>query len=336
MQLDEKSLSPTILAIPLLAFSLLNIFIQYSQEWIQEFACTEIGLLILTFILPFVIHDLLQAQKNIAKLTSQSIYFCHGLLIQLIPSSKDWIKFILFSIIIAVFGLITVQPGVFGLPWEVPLINTLFRIWVVTFLLGYGIVICLYLFNLNSICKLDKVFGVNVNESDIFAWPINEVRSIYITCIRLLKIAVFIYISAIVSLLRAPGVPILALETDIGLLWIVSPAILILTYFLIFNRKIRSFLPRWKLSALNYINIFLKQESCQYFHKHSNHKPENINSLLTWRRNIQTEDIEVYDWKPILAIVGILLGPTITILSPPIPPTIKEVISEIFNLTILN
>lgn len=323
MQLDEKNFPSEVLAVTLFAFSLLNISAQRFLEWLPEFIPTEMGIAFLTLAIPYTIKYILSEQENLARLISQSIDATGEFSEQLKPNRMDWIQFILLGFAIAILGLITVQPKVFGLPWTIPLLNILFQIWLFIFLLGFGIVVCLYLFNLNSIIKIDKIFICDGSHRKIFAWPVSEVRLLYSSYLRLVILAVFLYVGGIVSLWLTPAAAFLALQTNIGRLWVAPPALVILVYFLIFSLKIRSFLPRWKLNAINKINTILEKESAKYFEEPSNQKTEHIDRLLSWRRLIQSEDIKVFEWKQILTIVGIILAPTIRVL---FFPVIKEAI----------
>lgn len=328
MKMDKKNFLSTVLAGALLILSLLNIFAQRSQQWLQDFIPTEIGITLLTLAIPYTIEYILSEQKNLAKLISQSIDATGEFSEQLRPNWKDWIQFILFGFTIAILGLITTQSNVFGVPWTVPLLKIIFRIWLFIFLLGYGIVISLYLFNLNSIIMIDRIFICDGSHRKIFTWPVSEVKLLYSSYLRLVVLATFLYLGGIVSLWLIPGGAFLALQTNIGRFWVAPPALLILVYFLIFSLKIRLFLPKWKLNAINQINTILEKESTKYFEEPSNQIGEHIDRLLNWRRLIQSEDITVFNWKQILAIVGIILAPTIRIL---FFPVVKEVIRELVN-----
>jgi len=168
MQLDERGFPFAVLAAPLFIFSLLNIYLQKLLQWLPEFVPTEIGITLLTLALPYVIRYMLLEQGKVAGLISQSLNIEEGIIRQLVPSRNDWIKLILLGSTIALLGLITVQPNIFGLPWTISFLNILFQIWLFIFLFGYGIVIGLYLFSLNSIIKIDKNFACDCSKGKIF------------------------------------------------------------------------------------------------------------------------------------------------------------------------
>ena len=326
MQLDEKHFPSSVFAVSLLVISLFNICAQYLFQWIPEFFPTEVGIASLTLALPYVIKYILLEQEKLAKPILKSINIEEDFLKWLKPTQKDWIKCIFLGFLIAFLGLITVQQDIFGLPWTIFLLKILFQIWLFIFLLGYGIVIGLYFFSLKSVIKIDKIFNCDDSYSTIFCWPIKEVKLIYSSYLRLIIIAAFLYIVAVVSLWLSPVGGFLALHTIIGRIWVMPPAIIILVYFLLFSLKILSFLPRWRSNSIDQINATLKAESVEYFKECSNKSAENINTLLNWRNLIQLEDIKVVDWKQILTVISIILAPTIRVL---FSPEVAEIIREL-------
>ncbi|HYR07080.1 MAG TPA: hypothetical protein VEQ60_04915 [Longimicrobium sp.] len=294
---------------------LLNLLLQFRWNWAGDFIAFEVLFALLTVVLPTIAVTLMKWAQQLAlpvsNITQQSGAAASLWVAGQLRSLVGREGIVLCGMLLLIVG--EVSTVIFWVPWE-GWIGTLFFLWAAIFFFGYGALG--WCFGCLSVL-LWRISNLPIQCSP-FRWPTDHIATIYQTYFRILIIGASLYALAVLSVWLSPGGPAIALETNLGMLWVFLPAACIILFFLIFHFRVHRLLVRCKEISDNELTTLLESEYNNWRHDPTAERENRIKRVLEWRDHIRRAD----EWP--LSLQSVVLTITTLLL-----PTLKEVLELI-------
>jgi hypothetical protein len=188
----------------------------------------------------------------------------------------------------------------------------LFYVLCVLFFFGYGAFAYAFIALIVLVSRLGNVTVA----AGVFRWPLEALHTIYRIFFRFTLLASVLYIVAVTSVwISGMGGRSIATETDVGRLWVLPPAIAIITYLLTFHFQVHALIRRCKRQAENQL-IEVMEAAYTTWSKDQDPRNESIiSSAVAWREHIRGIDEWPTRARWVVVIITTLLIPTLQLLA---------------------